>query len=141
MKVQIYTETTIKGPAIKAGKYAAIVEYKKQSGEIEKREVVNEEKWTTFHRTSLLAVLAGMNMLIKRCEVTVYTADALLVGMVREGNIEKWKRAEWKRGQDKEVKNKDLWQQLDEALKKHDVAFVYTKQNAHSEELKEAMKL
>lgn len=106
---------------------------------IEKRCVVAEEEWTTFHRSAMLAVLAGLDILTRPCDVELHTPDPFLVNMIRGGNMEKWKREEWRRPQDKELKNKDLWQQLAEHMEKHQVHFVYTEQSAYSEELRTKM--
>lgn len=139
MKVEIYTETTIKGPcSMRTGKYAVLVECQTKKGLAQKGKV-REEEWTTFHRSALLAVLDGLNMLKDSCEVKAYTPDAMLVNMIRQGNVEKWKREEWRRPQDKELRNQELWQQLWEQTQKHRLTFVYTKHNKYSAELAERM--
>lgn len=141
MQVEIYTETTIKGPrTITTGKYAAAVVCQTTKGPAVKG-VAKRDEWTTFHRSSLLAILAGLELLTKSCRVKVYTPDAFLVNMIRNGNLEKWKREEWRRPQDKELKNKGLWQQLEEQMQKHTVTFVYTKVNPYSETLKKYMEV
>lgn len=137
MKVEIYTETTIKGPcSLKMGEYAVLVVYQTQKGPAKKWNV-KEEELTTFHRSMLLAILEGLEMLKAGQEIEIYTSDAMLVNMVHQGNVEKWRREEWRRPQDKELKNKELWQQLWEQTQKHTLTFVYTQQNAHSEELQQ----
>lgn len=88
----------------------------------------------------MLAVLDGLSMLKDRCEVKVYTPDALLVNMVRQGKMEKWRREEWRRPQDKELRNQELWQQLWEQTQKHTLTFVYVKHSKYSAELTEKMR-
>ena len=39
--------------------------------------------------------------------------------------ISKWKENGWKTSTNKPIKNMDLWTQLDEAVKKHDVRFIW----------------
>lgn len=94
---------------------------------------------TTFHRTTILAALAGLDELNRACEVKIYTPDAMLVTMVRDGNMEKWKREEWRRPQNKELKNKELWKRLAEHMEKHEIAFVYAECTGYSEEMKKKM--
>ena len=91
MQVEIYTETTVRRPREKHGKYAAVAVYQTTKGPAEKY-IVGEESDTTFHRMSLLALLEGLKMLKKPCKVTAYTPDQFLASTVNEGALEKWKR-------------------------------------------------
>ena len=138
MKVEIYTETNVRGMQIRNGKYAAIIVFQTKKGPATKL-VIGQEEMTTFHRASLLAVLRGIDELTRACEVKVHTPDAMLVNMIREGNLEKWKREEWRRPQNKELKNKELWEQLSENMEKHEVTFVYTEDSEYSAEMKKRM--
>lgn len=106
----------------------------------DQRTVVADEKDTTYHRASLLAVLAGLNILNRSCDnVVVHSPDTFLVNMVNTRKIEEWKREEWKRSQNKDVMHKELWQQLAEAMEKHKISFVNTKQSKKTEELHKLM--
>ena len=75
-----------------------------------KAQIETEQK-TTYHRMSMIAILVGLRML-RPCEVTAYTPDQFLVTTINEGNMDKWKREEWRRPHGKEIKNKELWQEL-----------------------------
>lgn len=44
--------------------------------------------------------------------------------------LRKWKEAGWRKSDKKPVENRDLWQQIDELLGRHDVEFFHVK--AHS---------
>ena len=46
--------------------------------------------------------------------------------------LSKWKSNNWKTSNKKDVKNVDLWKELDEAIKLHDVRFAWVKgHNGH----------
>ena len=139
MLVEIYTDTSLRGLKSKRAEYAAIVVARREN-RTDQRTVVADEKDTTYHRASLLAVLAGLKILNRACDnVVVHSPDTFLVNMVNTRKIEEWKREEWKRSQNKDVMHKELWQQLEEAIGKHKISFVNTKQSEKTEELHKLM--
>ena len=139
MLVEIYTDTSVRGIKAKKAEYAAIVVARGEK-RTDQRTIVADEEDATYHRTSLLAVLAGLNILNRPCDnVVVHSPDIFLVNMVNTKKIEEWKREEWKRSQNKEVLHKELWQQLAEAMEKHKVSFVNTKQSEKTQELHKLM--
>ena len=117
MKIELYTEVNFRGPTAKNGKCIALVECETKKGPAVKAQIETEQN-TTYHRMSMIAILVGLRML-RPCEVTVYTPDQFLVTTINEGNMDKWKREEWRRPHGKEIKNKELWQELYEQMEKH----------------------
>lgn len=97
------------------------------------------EQNTTYHRMSMIAILAGLRML-RPCEVTVYTPDQFLVTTINEGNMDKWKREEWRRPHRKEIKNKELWQELSEQMEKHCVSLEFSESTRYSDRLQSKMR-
>ena len=62
--------------------------------------------------------------------MTLYSDSKYLVQAIQQKWLENWKRNGWKTAARKPVKNVDLWQALDEQLKKHQVEFVWVKGHA-----------
>ena len=108
-EVRIYIETSLQGPAVKRGKYDAIVEFIKKDGEPETREVCGEEEETTFYRSTLLAIVKALKLLTCPCRVQIHTYCTFIVAMAENGNLEAWKRAEWKKSSGEDVQHKELW--------------------------------
>ena len=81
---------------------------------------------TTNNRMELQAVIEGLNMLKKRCAVTVYTDSQYVLKGATEW-LHNWKRNGWKNSAKKPVENKDLWEALDIALQNHHVKFIWVK--------------
>ena len=81
---------------------------------------------TTNNRMELRAVIEGLNMLKKRCAVTVYTDSQYVLKGATEW-LHKWKRNGWRNSARKPVENKDLWEALDIALQNHHVKFIWVK--------------
>ncbi|HEX5486800.1 MULTISPECIES: ribonuclease HI [Limnobacter] len=96
-----------------------------QSGQHVK-ELCGGEAHTTNNRMELMAVIAGLNSLKKRCSVDVYLDSQY----VRKGITEwmpKWKLNGWRTADKKPVKNADLWQTLDEASVRHLIRWHWVK--------------
>lgn len=123
-EVRIYIETSLQGPAVKRGKYDAIVEFIKKDGEPETREVCGEEDETTFYRSTLLAIVKALKILTCPCRVQIYTYCTFIVTMAENGNLEAWKRAEWKKSSGEDVQHKELWREYAELAGRHRVTFV-----------------
>lgn len=77
---------------------------------------IETQQNTTYHRMSMIAILVGLKML-RPCEVTVYTPDQFLVTTINEGNMDKWKREEWRRPHGKEIKKEDAGKRYQECFK------------------------
>ncbi|WP_370931990.1 ribonuclease HI [Bartonella sp. DGB1] len=81
---------------------------------------------TTNNRMELMAAIEALNNLKKPCTVELYTDSTYLRKGVMEW-INNWKTNGWKTASKKEVKNKDLWQQLDDISSKHKISWYWVK--------------
>lgn len=126
--VKIYVKTSLRGPCIKDGKYAAIVECMTSKGPVT-RQITGGEKKTTYYRSVLLAIVKALEILNTECSVTIYTDCAFIKNTAERGTPESWKRSEWKRPGGGEVKNKELWQQFLDQMDRHIIAFRFSKFN------------
>ena len=80
------------------------------------KELSGGERETTNNRMELLAVIRGLEALSHRCRVELYTDSQY----VQKG-VTEWMAGWKKKGWPDRIKNQDLWKELDELLKKHDV--------------------
>jgi ribonuclease HI len=88
-------------------------------GEREK-ELKGGEAQTTNNRMELRGAIAALEALTRPCRVDLYTDSQYLRGGITAW-IHGWKRNGWRTADRKPVKNVDLWQRLDAALRRHDV--------------------
>ena len=92
------------------------------------KELYGSEKETTNNRMELTAAIQALNA-IKPKESGLWSVILCTDSKyVRDGICEwigRWKANNWKNSTNKPVKNADLWMQLDEAVKKHDVRFIW----------------
>jgi ribonuclease HI len=106
------------------GGWAFILRHPASGKEIEKSD---GERETTNNRMELMSVIRGLEALKKRSQVELFTDSEY----VRQGLsvwVAKWKANGWRRktgpgGKTGEVKNLELWQELDMLIAKHSVNF------------------
>lgn len=94
-----------------------------------RKELHGGEPQTTNNRMELMAAIAGLEALKRPCTVSLYTDSQY----VRKGItqwIHGWKRNGWKTASKQPVKNRDLWQRLDQQMHKHQVEWHWVKGHA-----------
>src|SRR5580700_1220477 len=93
------------------------------------KELKGGEAHTTNNRMELMAAIAALEALKKPCTVDLYT-DSQYVRQGITGWIHGWKKNGWRTADKKPVKNVELWQRLDAALKPHQVRWHWVKGHA-----------
>ena len=126
-KVTIYTDGACSGNPGPGG-WAAILMYKG----IEK-EISGGEKNTTNNIMELTAAVRGLQLLKYPCEVQLYSDSAYVVNCFNQGWIYNWRKNGWKNASKEPVKNKELWEELYELTKIHDVEFIKVKGHSDNE--------
>ncbi len=84
------------------------------------------EPETTNNRMELTAAIEALNAL-KRGQGVVLHTDSKYVMDGINAWMPNWKQRGWKTAAKKPVKNKDLWQALDEATGRHEIKWVWVK--------------
>jgi ribonuclease HI len=117
--VEIFTDGACSGNPGPGG-WGAILRY-----DGHEKELSGSEAQTTNNRMELMAAIKSLEALKRSCKVDVYTDSSY----VQQGVME-W-LAGWKaKGWPQRIKNKDLWQELDALLQKHDVRFHWIRGHA-----------
>ena len=93
------------------------------------RELWGSEQHTTNNRMELMAVIASLDTLKERCQVSV-EIDSEYVKNGITSWIHNWKRRGWMTSAKKPVKNADLWKELDQAVSRHDMKWKWVKGHA-----------
>lgn len=84
---------------------------------------------TTNNRMELTAAIEGLRALSRACDIELNTDSKYVLQGISEW-IESWKSNGWKTAAKKPVKNVDLWQSLDEQVKKHRINWRWVKGHA-----------
>lgn len=88
------------------------------------------EDATTNNRMELRAVVEGLRRLEHPCRVAVHTDSAYVANALNQGWLARWKRNGWRTAAGHAVLNRDLWEELDRQMARHDVRFVKVKGHA-----------
>ena len=110
--VEIFTDGACRGNPGPGG-WGVVLRY----GQHEK-ELHGAERETTNNRMELMAAIQGLESLKRPCDVTL-TTDSVYVQKGITQWLADWKRRGWKTADKKPVKNQDLWERLDLAVRGH----------------------
>ncbi len=118
--VNIYTDGACRGNPGKGG-WGAVLEY----GNISK-EIYGGEFSTTNNKMELKAVIEALRLLTEPCKVTLTTDSKYVIQGITEW-ISGWKKNNWKNSSKQDVKNKDLWIELDSCIQDHNIDWQWVK--------------
>jgi len=104
------------------------------------KELSGAEANTTNNRMELMAAIMALNALKRPSTVHLHTDSRYLKDGINSW-IHNWKRNGWKTAAKKPVKNDDLWQALDAAIKRHRIEWHWVKGHAGHPENERADKL
>lgn len=85
---------------------------------------------TTNNVMELEAACEALELLNESCEVDVFS-DSVYVVNGFSSWMKKWKKNGWKTGKGAAILNKEVWERLDRASKKHDHKVQFTHVKAH----------
>jgi ribonuclease HI len=125
-RVRAYTDGACSGNPGPGG-WGAVLQF----GDHEK-ELQGSEPHTTNNRMELMAAIASLEALKRRCSIDLHTDSKYVHDGISKW-IRGWKRNGWKTADKKPVKNVDLWQRLDAAVAQHDVHWHWVKGHAGHE--------
>ena len=126
-EVTIYTDGACSGNPGPGG-WGAMLMYKDN-----KKEISGGKENTTNNVMELTAVIEGLKLLKFPCKVKLYSDSAYVVNAFIQKWIYGWIKNGWKNSSKEPVKNKELWQELYELTKKHEVEFIKVKGHADNE--------
>ncbi|MBE3579509.1 MAG: ribonuclease HI [Caldanaerobacter subterraneus] len=125
--VEIYTDGACSGNPGPGG-WAAVLIYKGI-----KREISGFEENTTNNRMELKAAIEGLKALKRPCKVNLYSDSSYLINAFNEGWIEKWQKNNWLKSDKTPVENQDLWKELLEVSKPHQINWIKVKGHSDNE--------
>ena len=125
-KIDIYTDGACSGNPGPGG-WGALLFYNNQ-----KKILKGFLAKTTNNIMEMTAVVESLKALKEPCEVVIYSDSKYVIDGATKW-LFNWKRNGWKNSQKQEVKNKDLWVDLDSLLVKNSVEFVWIKGHNNNE--------
>jgi ribonuclease HI len=119
-QVIMYTDGACRGNPGPGG-WGVLIKYEG----IEK-EIFGSKHNVTNNQMELTAAIEGLVALKEPCSVVLYTDSKYVMDGITQW-IHKWKKNNWRNASKKDVKNKELWQQLDNLIHFHEVQWHWVK--------------
>ena len=119
-QVELFTDGACRGNPGPGGWAALLVAGK------ERKEVSGAEPLTTNNRMELMAAVAGLGALKRRCAVKLYTDSKYVLQGATEW-LPNWKARGWRTAARTPVKNQDLWELFDAAVSGPDIEWHWVK--------------
>lgn len=121
--VELYTDGACRGNPGPGG-WGVIMRY-----QATEKELSGHEAHTTNNRMELMAAIKGLEALKRPSKVALTTDSEYVKKGITEW-IHQWKKRQWRNSAGKPVKNKELWEQLDELASKHQVEWHWVRGHA-----------
>jgi|TARA_B100001964_G_scaffold170317_1_gene187358 ribonuclease HI len=119
-KIELFTDGACKGnPGL--GGWGVLIINSKISNELK-----GTQQQTTNNRMELIAVIEGLKSIKGNAHIEI-TTDSMYVKNGINQWINNWKNNGWKTAAKKPVKNKDLWQELDDLVQNYSIKWVWVK--------------
>ncbi len=122
-KIDIYTDGACSGNPGPGG-WGVLLRYKGQEKELSGGEIM-----TTNNRMELTAVIEALKTLKEACHIHLYTDSQYVIKGFNEW-LPGWIERGWKNSSKKDVSNVDLWKQLLELTKIHQIKWIWVKGHA-----------
>ena len=119
-EVIIYTDGACRGNPGPGG-WGALIKF-----DTAEKEIFGGQNNTTNNQMELSAAIEGLSILKEPCYVELFTDSKYVMDGITQW-IHNWKKNNWKTSAKKEVKNKELWQQLDRLMSYHQVQWHWVK--------------
>ena len=119
-QVIIYTDGACRGNPGPGG-WGALIKY----DGVEKT-IFGGQANTTNNQMELSAAIEGLAILKEPCNVELFTDSKYVMDGITQW-IQNWKKNNWRTAAKKDVKNKELWQKLDQLIAQHQVQWRWVK--------------
>jgi len=113
-KVELFTDGACRGNPGPGG-WGALLRYGSTESEL-----YGYQAETTNNQMELMAAIRGLEALTQPCKVALTTDSKYVLQGMTEW-LPGWKRKNWKNASGKPVKNRELWQRLEQAAQVHTI--------------------
>ena len=125
-QVIMYTDGACRGNPGPGG-LGAFITYEGAS-----KEIFGGKPDATNNQMELSAAIEGMVALKEPCQIDLFTDSKYVMDGITQW-IHNWKKNNWRTAAKKDVKNKELWQKLDELINFHQVQWHWVKGHSGDE--------
>lgn len=117
-EVNIYIESSIRGPRKADGGYMYILECIRDGKAVtlEKHEWVGQ---ATENRLCLMALSASLKRLNCPCQLKIHTSCEHIINAMQNNWVRQWQKKGWVNAKGNRVKNHELWEEVLSLLDRH----------------------
>ena len=127
-KFKAYTDGACSGnPGV--GGWGAVLLAEKNNKIIKRKEISGSAVDTTNNQMELIAAIQTLKALKKFTEICIITDSNYVKKGITEW-LPSWKKNNWKTSSKKEVKNRKLWEELEELVNRNKVDWLWVKGHA-----------
>lgn len=126
-EISIYTDGACSGNPGKGGWGAILIAGEKQ------KEISGAEKETTNNRMELTAPIEALRLVKRPCKIKLYSDSAYLINAFVNGWIYNWQKNGWKTADKKDVKNRELWEEIYKYTQIHEIEWIKVKGHSDNE--------
>ena len=127
-KFKAYTDGACSGnPGV--GGWGAVLLAEKNNKIIKRKEISGGLVDTTNNQMELIAAIETLKVLKKYTEICIITDSNYVKKGITEW-LPSWKKNNWKTSSKKEVKNRKLWEELEELVNRNKVDWLWVKGHA-----------
>ena len=127
-KFKAYTDGACSGnPGV--GGWGAVLLAEKNNKIIKRKEISGGLVDTTNNQMELIAAIETLKALKKYTEICIITDSNYVKKGITEW-LPSWKKNNWKTSSKKEVKNRKLWEELEELVNRNKVDWIWVKGHA-----------
>ena len=127
-KFKAYTDGACSGnPGV--GGWGAVLLAEKNNKIIKRKEISGGLVDTTNNQMELIAAIETLKALKKYTEICIFTDSNYVKKGITEW-LPSWKKNNWKTSSKKEVKNRKLWEELEELVNRNKVDWLWVKGHA-----------
>ena len=127
-KFKAYTDGACSGnPGV--GGWGAVLLAEKNKKIIKRKEISGGLVDTTNNQMELIAAIETLKALKKYTEICIFTDSNYVKKGITEW-LPSWKKNNWKTSSKKEVKNRKLWEELEELVNRNKVDWLWVKGHA-----------
>lgn len=137
--VDIYIDTSIKGPRRTDGWWTYIIAFETEQGTADAGDTGKDEN-TTENRATLIALEKALKRLNKPCRLNIHLECEYVAKALTNGWLEQWKSNGWKTTKNKPVSDSEKWRSIQDFLNVHDFEVVLKEPHTYREWMKTKLK-
>lgn len=123
-QINIYIETSCRGPAPRRAAGAWFLEYTRSSGKLETRGGILYADRTTENELTLALVRSAFSRLTKPCECLVFTECSNVLNTMRNGWMWQWRENGWITAKGTMAKNAEAWRRCADVMEQHTARWI-----------------